>query len=186
MKANSTLKGNLLALIIVAIAGFLAINYGGLLRLPPTPIEQAIATCTTPSQQPAWVSTKYPHVQTRRYLGYRYYDKDGVVERWVARVDSAEVTEQTGRVTLNFEFRHEVQIEYVGWLGFHYWKTPILSEEEYNSYYSMGQSFLALLGGDQKWVGVDAVSYYLHFNRSNRLESVECPGGAQLDLSQIK
>lgn len=176
----------LLALLIIAIAGFICINFSAPSRLMTPPIERAIATCSTPNQQPAWVRSTPHHVQVNKYLGYSYYNKDGLVERWVARIISATIQQDDGRVTLDFVYTHNVQIEYVGWLGFHYWKTPILSEEEYGSYYSLGQSYLALWGGDQKWAGVDAVSYYLHFNRSNRLESIGCPGGARLDLSQIK
>ncbi len=173
---------NVVVILVLMVGALLLVAH----LIPLSPIERAIAACTTPDQQPVWAaSVRVPHVQTDRYLGYSYYSERGLVERWVARIISATITQQGGgRVTLDFVYTHRVQVEYFGWLGFSYWKTPILSEEEYNSYYSTGQSLLAQWGGDQKWEGVDWVSYYLHFNRNNRLTSVDCPGGAHVDLSQ--
>lgn len=181
---NKPVLGIGILLMLVAIAIFLK---GVSLEANPSPIERAIATCTTPDQQPAWMTEKNPYVETSRYLYYEEYSVNGRVEVWRAHIKSAIYTDSDGRVRLKF-FSDSVQVEleYFDNWGARWEEPERLSEEEYASYYSMGQAILALRGGDEKWRGEFQVYYTLLFDRSdNQLISVDCPNGARWDLSLL-
>lgn len=181
---NKPVIGIGILLILAAIAILLK---GVSLEATPSPIERAIATCTTPDQQPAWVTEKNPYVETSRYLSYEEYSVNGRVEIWGARINSAIHTDLDGRVRLKFfSDSVRVELEYFDNWGSRWEEPEGLSPEEYASYYSMGQAILALRGGDEKWRGENHVFYTLLFARSdNQLISVDCPNGARWDLSLL-
>lgn len=171
---------------IAAIYFVLVAVFGGafvLSRLQSTsPIKAAIATCTTPDQQPAWVTAHNQNLETSTYLSYEEYVETGRNEIWSAWLESGTFyTDAGGRAKLEFfgdgDLRG-VELEYRrnNWSGTS-WHAPTLSDEEYNTYESLGKSFLDLWGGDEKWYGRSRVDYTLSFDRQGFLTSVVCPGG---------
>lgn len=164
-------------LVLVAI-------FGGALVLTLhdlSPIRQAVKVCDDPTLQPAWVTSHKQNLETSTFLSYEEYVETGRNEIWSAWLESGTFdTDADGQVKLEFgdgglsgvklEYRRNV------WSGTS-WHTPTLSAEEYNAYESLGQSFMALWGGDEKWYGRSRVDYTLNFNRQGHFVSVECPGG---------
>jgi len=177
---------------VVVVVLMLVAIFGGALVLTVrgfslSPIEQAIAACSTPDQQPAWVTEENPNVKTTSYPNYEYYSTVGKVEVWEARVKSAIYGGTYGRIKYYFMLNDSIDVEqeYNGKWGAH-WEEPMLSSEEYQLYLSSSQAALAQLGRDEKWRGVSQVFYTLLFDPRGYPAFVECPGGAHVDLSQVK
>ena len=177
---------------VVVVVLMLVAIFGGALVLTVrgfslSPIEQAIAACSTPDQQPAWVTEENPNVKTTSYPDYEYYSAVGKVEVWEARVKSAIYGGTYGRIKYYFRLDDSIDVEqeYYGSWGAH-WEEPMLSSEEYLLYLSSSQAALAQLGRDEKWRGVSQVFYTLLFDPRGYPAFVECPGGAHVDLSQVK